>query len=180
MEERKGSRLFLQVPHTLLRFGGNVVPLSLCGSLRARRRKFNNLRVVISDPPPLPPWGLVLCASRVPPDAPCLLFALFSFFSLQVCLLLTILAIMTLIIERVALGAVCVALHLASTQAFLPSTSLSTSAWKRVSTRGQTVGNDARGDARSAGRGRRAETAMSGGEHDLYVVGAGYLGWVQG
>ena len=98
----------------------------------------------------------------------------------KVCLLLTILAIMTLIIERVALGAVCVALHLASTQAFLPSTSLPTSAWKRVSTRGQTVGNDARGDARSAGRGRRAETAMSGGEHDLYVVGAGYLGWVQG
>eukprot|EP00752_Nemacystus_decipiens_P014955 g13314.t1 len=87
---------------------------------------------------------------------------------------------MTLIMERVALGAVCVAMQLAAAQAFVPSTSLSTATWKRVSTPGQTVENHARGDARSAGRGRRTETSMGGGQHDLFVVGAGYLGKIIG
>eukprot|EP00903_Cladosiphon_okamuranus_P018643 g17158.t1 len=90
---------------------------------------------------------------------------------------------MTLLIERIALGAVCVAMRLASTQAFVPSASVSssTSAWKHVVNRGQTVGNTAaRGGARTADRGRRVGVVMSTGENDLFVVGAGFLGKIIG
>lgn len=93
-------------------------------------------------------------------------------------LYLTILAIMTFLFQRVALGAVCTAMHLASTQAFLPSTSLSTSAWKHGSGSPQTVRNGVRGDARSLST-RTAMTLMEGdrnAEHDLFIVGVGYLG----
>lgn len=102
------------------------------------------------------------------------------FFSTRPACSLAIPATMTLI-QRVALGAIYTAMHLASTQAFLPSLSLSGSPLKHVPASGQTVGNDVRRNARSSGgRGRRTGTVMSAGEHDLFVVGAGYLGWVQG
>ncbi len=81
---------------------------------------------------------------------------------------------MALLVQRVALGAVCAALNLASTQAFVPSTSPSTSTWKQLSSSSRLAAIDVRGATRSVGR--KAEMAMSGGEHDLFVVGAGYLG----
>lgn len=176
----------LQLPRTLLGFEETGVGSAEPGSARRKKSSSNDLRRSTKSLTVI----RTLCCEGTSTHAhfssaapfcvrargSCLLCFL-PCIQHTVCLLLTILATMTLIIERVALGAVCMAMHLASAQAFLPSTSLSsTSAWKRVSTPGQTVGNDARGAARSAGKGRSAETAMSGGEHDLYVVGAGYLG----
>lgn len=83
--------------------------------------------------------------------------------------------------QRVAsLGVVCAAVHLWSVHAFAPAGGLSHSA---VHPAAQNEHHPrARGVATKTGRlgttssGRRIRTTMSGGHHDLYVVGAGYLG----
>ncbi|CAM9856831.1 unnamed protein product, partial [Hapterophycus canaliculatus] len=88
---------------------------------------------------------------------------------------------MTLLSRRVALSALLAAAQLVLTRAFLPSSSLSSSAWTNRPGSRSTLGSrgeHARGGAGSA-RGR-AVTAMDGGEHDLFVVGAGYLGKIIG
>lgn len=87
---------------------------------------------------------------------------------------------MALLLRRVGL---CAAVSLGLAQAFLPSASLPNSPSSkqhgpssRSSVAGGRSSSDVRGGARSVGRSSSAGTVMSGGENDLYVVGAGYLG----
>lgn len=88
------------------------------------------------------------------------------------------------LLRRVGL---CAAMSLGLAQAFLPSASLPSSSsskqqhgrspGSRSSLAAGSRSSDVRGGARSVGRDSNgAGTVMSGGENDLYVVGAGYLG----
>ncbi|CAM9386912.1 unnamed protein product [Pylaiella littoralis] len=81
----------------------------------------------------------------------------------------------SLLLQRIALGTMCAAMHLAFTQAFFPSTSLyssSASSWTHLSS----MARSTQGSNKATAVCGRTGAAMTAGEHDLFVVGAGYLG----